>query len=67
MSEFIGTTILVGMIAIGAYWAGKSSMKDQMRYWIRRTYRAEKIADDMGHAAMENAIDLAIAELRAGA
>ena len=67
MSEFIGTTILVGMITVGAYWAGKASMKDQMRYWIQRTYRAEKIADDMGHAAMENAIDLAIAELRAGA
>lgn len=66
MSEFIGTMILVGAITAGAYWAGKNSMKDQVRYWAQRTYRAEKIADDMANAAMENYIDLAISELRAG-
>ncbi len=67
MSEFIGTMVLVGMITVGAYWLGKSSMKSELRYWRQRTYRAETIADDMGRAAMENHIDLAIAELRAGA
>jgi hypothetical protein len=67
MSEFIGTMILVGAITAGAYWLGKSSTKGELRYWRQRTYRAEKIADDMANAAMENYIDLAISELRAGA
>lgn len=65
MSEFIGTIILVCMITGAAYWAGKTSMKNELRYWMQRTHRAECIADDMANAAMENYIDLAISELRA--
>lgn len=66
MSEFIGITVLVIMIAVAAYWAGKGSMTPELRYWTQRTYRAEKLADDMGRAAMENYVDLAVAELQAG-
>jgi len=66
MSEFIGTMIIVGFIAAGAYWVGRLSMAGDIRYWRQRTHRAEKIADDMGQAAMENYIDLAVAELRVG-
>ena len=64
MSEFIGTTMLVMMIAAAAYWLGKSSTKREIRYWRQQAISARKIADDMGRAAMENHIDLAIAELR---
>jgi hypothetical protein len=66
MSEFIGTMILVGAIAVGAYWVGKGSMSSELRYWTQRAYNAERIADDMGRAAMENYIDVAVAELRQG-
>ena len=66
MSEFIGTIILVSLIAGLSYWAGKSSMKSEVRYWMQQCFRAEKIADDMANSAMENYIDLAIAELRVG-
>ena len=64
MSEFIGTTLLIIMIAAAAYWLGKTSTKSQIRYWRQQAISARKIADDMGRAAMENHIDLAIAELR---
>ena len=64
MSEFIGTTLLVISIAAAAYWLGKSSTKREIRYWRQQAISARKIADDMGRAAMENHIDLAIAELR---
>jgi len=64
MSEFICTTLLVIMIAAAAYWLGKSSTKGEIRYWRQQAITARKIADDMGRAAMENHIDLAIAELR---
>lgn len=67
MSEFIGTIVLVGLIGIGAYMAGRNSRAAEIRYWAQRTRRAEKIADEMGMAAIENYIDLAIADLRAGA
>jgi len=64
MSEFIGTMILVALIAVGAYWVGRSSMNAPVRSWQQRAQRAEKLADDMGRAAMENYIDIAVAELR---
>jgi hypothetical protein len=41
-------------------------MKSEVRYWMQQCFRAEKIADDMANSAMENYIDLAIAELRVG-
>lgn len=64
MIEFIGTLIALGAIGIGSYHAGKLSMTDTLRYWKQRATTAEKIADDMGRAAMENYVDLAVAELR---
>ena len=64
MSEFIGTTLLVISIAAAAYWLGKSSNKGEIRFWRQRAISARKIADDMGRAAMDNYIDLAVAELR---
>ena len=67
MSEFIGTTLLVVMIAAAAYWLGKTSTTGELRHYKQRTIRAEKIADDMARAAMDNYIDLAVAELRQGA
>ncbi len=66
MSEFIGTTLLVISIAAAAYWLGKSSNKGEIRFWRQRAISARKIADDMGRAAMDNYIDLAVAELRSG-
>ena len=66
MSEFIGTTLLVISIAAAAYWLGKSSNKSEIRFWRQRAISARKIADDMGRAAMDNYIDLAVAELRSG-
>ena len=67
MSEFIGTTLLVISIAAAAYWLGKGSTTAELRHWKQRAIRAEKLADDMGRAAMENYIDIAVAELRSGA
>ena len=64
MSEFIGTTLLIISIAAAAYWLGKSSNKGEIRFWRQRAISARKIADDMGRAAMDNYIDLAVAELR---
>ena len=64
MSEFIGTTLLIISIAAAAYWLGKGSTAPQIRHWQQRAQRAEKLADDMGRAAMENYIDIAVAELR---
>ena len=64
MSEFIGTTLLIISIAAAAYWLGKSSNKGEIRFWRPRAMSARKIADDMGRAAMDNYIDLAVAELR---
>ena len=66
MSEFIGTMLMVIALAVAAYYAGRTSMKDQLRFWQQRAMSAEKIADDMGRAAMENYVDLAVAELQAG-
>ena len=64
MSEFIGTTLLIISIAVAAYWLGKQSNKGEIRFWRQRAMSARKIADDMGRAAMDNYIDLAVAELR---
>jgi hypothetical protein len=64
MSEFIGTTLLIISIAAAAYWLGKSSNKREIRYWRQQAISARKIADDMGRAAIDNYIDLAVAELR---
>jgi hypothetical protein len=64
MSEFIGSTLLIISIAAAAYWLGKGSTEREIRYWKQQAIGARKIADDMGRAAMENHIDLAIAELR---
>jgi len=66
MSEFIGTIVLVGFITAAAYWAGKGSMMPELRHWQQRTFTAERIADDMGRAAMENYVDIAVTELRQG-
>lgn len=65
MSEFIGTMLLVGIIGAGAYYVGYTTRSGDVRYWAQRAMRAEKIADDMGRAAMENYIDIAVAELKA--
>ena len=67
MSEFIGTMALTIIIAAATYYLGKTSTKGEIRYWKQQAISARKIADDMGRAAMENHIDLAIAELRQGA
>ena len=66
MSEFIGTMLMITVLAVAAYYAGKTSTKDELRMWQQRAISAEKIADDMGRAAMENYVDLAVAELQAG-
>lgn len=66
MFEFIGTMILVTAITIGAYYVGRLSAMDYLRYWKQRAYKAEQIADQMGRAAIENYVDIAVAELRAG-
>lgn len=66
MGEFIGTMLMVTMLAVAAYYAGKASTKDELRMWQQRAISAEKIADDMGRAAMENYVDLAVAEIQAG-
>ena len=66
MSEFIGTMLLVGIIGAGTYYLAYSMRSADVRYWAQRAMRAEKIADDMGRSAMENYVDLAIAELKAG-
>lgn len=63
MNEFLGTTILVVTIAIAAYWLGKNSTRHEIRFWQQRTHKAERLADDMGRAAIENYIDIAICEL----
>ena len=65
MNEFLGTIILVVTIAVAAYWLGKNSTRNEIRYWKRNAISSRKIADEMGRAAMENYIDLAVAELRA--
>jgi hypothetical protein len=64
MSEFIGTTLLTIMVAAATYYLGKTSTTAELRHWQQRAQRAEKLADDMGRAAMENYIDIAVAELR---
>lgn len=67
MIEFIGTTALTIMVAVATYYLGKTSTNAEMRHWKQRAISAERIADNMGRAAMENYIDLAVAELRQGA
>ena len=64
MNDFLGTIILVVTIAVAAYWLGKNSMRHEIRFWKQRAFRAERLADDMGRAAMENYIDFAVCELR---
>jgi hypothetical protein len=66
MSEFIGTMALTIMIAAATYYLGKTSTTREIRYWRQQAISARKIADDMGRAAMDNYIDLAVAELRSG-
>ena len=66
MSEFIGTMLLVGIIGAGTYYIAYTMRSADVRYWAQRAMRAEKIADEMGRSAMENYVDLAIAELKAG-
>jgi hypothetical protein len=63
MSEFIGTTLLIISIAAAAYWLGKGSTAREIRYWKQQAIGARNIADDMGRSAIENNIDLAIAEI----
>jgi hypothetical protein len=63
MSEFIGTTLLIISIAAAAYWLGKGSTAREIRYWKQQATGARNIADDMGRSAIENNIDLAIAEI----
>ena len=66
MYEFLGTMALVVAIAVGAYWIGRSRMNATVRYWQQQAIRAEEIADQLGRAAMENYVDIAVTELRQG-